>query len=195
MYIKRFPPDGMTPPPFTVSVTLPVVCVLLTQKKIVYEKNWNIKSSLEFQPPPPRILSRRIWTGGLVFLFFCSTSCLKYCRIDISSSPTTSCAFLCLCRLLLFCPWKRRENENAKSPDFSLFVVHCLFLFSPSFSPPPTPLELLYSFLSLNFFFSVIVLYIINFQSLRCKYRMSPIFTTWKLIKHFHNNEKYWNNN
>lgn len=165
------------------------------KKKLSMRKIETLNHHSNFNPPPPRILSRRIWTGGLVFLFFCSTSCLKYCQIDISSSPTTSCAFLCLCRLLLFCPWKRRENENAKSPDFSLFVVHCLFLFSPSFSPPPTPLELLYSFLSLNFFFSVIVLYIINFQSLRCKYRMSPIFTTWKLIKHFHNNEKYWNNN
>lgn len=181
------------PTPFPVSVTL---SVLLThtqkKKKLILRKIETLNHHSNFTPPPHSLLVYLNW--GVSFPPFCSISCLKYLQIDISSSPTTSCAFFVCAAFVILSLAKKRKTKMWNLLTF-LFLLFIVGFFSLRLSPPPPSLEWLYSFLSLNFFFSVVVLYTINFQSLLCKYRMSPVFITWKLIKHFHNNKKYWNNN
>lgn len=195
MYIKRSPPDGST--------FLPLFLFLLLflfywhthkKKKLILRKiETLLNHHSNFPPPPPHSLLVYL-NWGVSFPPFCSISCLKYLQIDISSSPTTSCAFFVCAAFVILSLAKKRKTKMWNLLTF-LFLLFIVGFFSLRLSPPPPSLEWLYSFLSLNFFFSVVVLYTINFQSLLCKYRMSPVFITWKLIKHFHNNKKYWNNN
>lgn len=105
------------------------------KKKIDSEKNWNIKSPLEFHPPPPHSLLVYL-NWGVSFPPFCSISCLKYLQIDISSSPTTSCAFFVCAAFVILSLAKKRKTKMWNLLTF-LFLLFIVGFFSLRLSPPP----------------------------------------------------------